>query len=1044
VRGRVRSREADRSEAALEIGTAVVKSACAIWLGDVGTVVTSLSDLLAKRVRSRLERHRIELLFGRCTEIVADKVLTLLDHEFRGVPDNELTAAVLAVADTFDRAGLTDQALVQADLDARLVERRLAAARSAVLSQAGLSEPAVALYNRVLRESCAYLVEVVTTLPRFEVGALTELLRRDTAILDTLRGVLTRLPERRGPDDFAADYRRQVVNKLDRMEMFGVTIGEAGRRYPLSVAYVSLTVLSRGRAARRQDGWRYSTGLRVEEALSEQSRVLLVGEAGCGKTTLLHWLAVRGARQDFRGPLADWNRTVPFYLPLRRFAEGDLPAPEQFLDAVGRHIAQEMPPGWVHGLLREGRALLLVDGVDELREGVRRDAARDWLRDLVAAFPKARYVVTSRPAAVTDRWLAGAGGGPGGGAGAGPGEDFTTIELQPMSQSDMHAFVRRWHDAMSQEIADAEERDRLDGDERALLTVIEADRHLRALAINPLLCALLCALNRERNRDLPRDRMEVYAAALEMLLGRRDRARQIAAPVELTTTAQTILLQDLAFWLLRNGWSDAPIERVKEQIARSRRNLPRVDATPWSLLRYLLERSGLLREPTAGRVDFIHRTFQEYLAGKAAVEGDEIGFLAANALDDQWREVVIMAAGHAQPKQRDELLDKLLHPSRHDFFFGENRDKLSLIAIACLQTAPQISPAQHAEIDQLTRELIPPKSMEAADSLAAAGEMVLDVLAERPPRDMYEAAAAIRTAALVGGSDALTFISETAARYGAYPEVSGELIRAWRVFDAEAYAREVLSKMPSLTSLSLVDSTSLPGIVHLRGLRILNLEISQDTNDLTLLAELPELATVSLGWTTVLPSIAPLARAPRLTTLELVGRLEPADLRPISAFPALTDLRLIDSSAHATSSLLAELPARPPGLRTLHIYNWPFLETLAGLERWDGLTKLDIAGCSGLTDVSVIGKLSGLESLYLGGVRAAELVGLRKLRRLRKLTLAGWDEIDLTPLAGMRDLTVYVSAGVRLRGAEVLGRGSSIAEMAPGAAVTWPDVVSDG
>jgi hypothetical protein len=34
--------------------------------------------------------------------------------------------------------------------------------------------------------------------------------------------VLTRLPERRGPDDFAADYRRQVVNKLDRMEMFGV------------------------------------------------------------------------------------------------------------------------------------------------------------------------------------------------------------------------------------------------------------------------------------------------------------------------------------------------------------------------------------------------------------------------------------------------------------------------------------------------------------------------------------------------------------------------------------------------------------------------------------------------------------------------------------------------------------------------------------------------------------------------------------------------------------------------------------------------------
>jgi len=306
-------------------------------------------------------------LFGQCTEIVTDKVLALLDHEFRGLPDNELNAAMLAVADTFDRARLNDQTLVQADLDARLVERRLASARTAVLAQAGLSEPAAALYSRVLHESCAYLVEVVTTLPRFEVGALTELLRRDTAILDTLRGVLTRLPERRGPDDFAADYRRQVVNKLDRMEMFGVTLGEASRRYPLSVAYVSLTVLSHGPAGRRQDGWRFSTGLRVEEALAMQNRVLLVGEAGCGKTTLLHWLAVRSARQDFPRPLADWNRTVPFYVPLRRYVEGDLPTPEQFLDAVGRHIAQEMPPGWVHGLLREGRALVLVDGVDELR-----------------------------------------------------------------------------------------------------------------------------------------------------------------------------------------------------------------------------------------------------------------------------------------------------------------------------------------------------------------------------------------------------------------------------------------------------------------------------------------------------------------------------------------------------------------------------------------------------------------------------------------------------------------------------------------------------
>jgi hypothetical protein len=71
---------------------------------------------------------------------------------------------------------------------------------------------------------------VVTTLPKFRSGALTELLRRETAVLDTLSRVLDRLPERRGVDDFAADYRRTVVNKLDRMELLGVTLADANRR----------------------------------------------------------------------------------------------------------------------------------------------------------------------------------------------------------------------------------------------------------------------------------------------------------------------------------------------------------------------------------------------------------------------------------------------------------------------------------------------------------------------------------------------------------------------------------------------------------------------------------------------------------------------------------------------------------------------------------------------------------------------------------------------------------------------------------------------
>jgi hypothetical protein len=234
--------------AVISLGAVVVKSACQLWLGDrqPATDLTSeLVDLLAGRVSSRFELRKLGRLFDDCTDIVARRLASLLDAEFGAVPDNEREAAVLAVADTFATARLTDEALFHADLDARLVERQLRPAAAVILPKALLSGGGEQIYWLVLRESCSYLVEVVTTLPKFSSGALTELLRRETAVLDMLSRVLNRLPERRGVDDFAADYRRAVVNQLDRMELFGVTLADENRRYPLSIAYIDLSVLRR-------------------------------------------------------------------------------------------------------------------------------------------------------------------------------------------------------------------------------------------------------------------------------------------------------------------------------------------------------------------------------------------------------------------------------------------------------------------------------------------------------------------------------------------------------------------------------------------------------------------------------------------------------------------------------------------------------------------------------------------------------------------------------------------------------------------------------
>src|SRR3984957_5625592 len=749
--------------AVISLGAVVVKSACQLWLGDrqpATDLASGFVDLFAGRVSSRFEQRKLGRLFDDSADIVARRVKSLLDAEFRAVPDNERAAAVLAVTDTFAAARLTDEALFHADLDARLVQRQLRPAAAVILPKALLSEGGDQIYWLVLRESCSYLVEVVTTLPTFSSGALTELLRRETAVLDTLSRVLDRLPERRGVDDFAADYRRAVVNQLDRLELLGVTLADANRRYPLSIAYIDLSVLRRtglgGRLVTQSGAeaghlFAESGGLRAEGVLGRSPRTLVVGQAGSGKTTLLQWLAVRAARGDFTGSLTSWNDTVPFFIPLRRYVNRSLPAPEEFPLAVGRNLAHEMPPGWVHGLLRAGRALVLVDGVDEMPEG-QRDQVRAWLDDLTGSFRDARYVVTSRPTAIREGWL--------------EGLEFAATELQPMSTADVTEFIHQWHQAMAAEILDPSEVADLTAYEQSLITAIDADRHLRALTVSPLLCALLCALNRERHTRMPRDRMEVYEAALEMLLVRRDRDRGVDLPeTPLTRTEKTLLLQDIAFWLVRNGWSDAPADRVVGQVARSLQHLHKVNAEAPDVFRDLLERSGVLREPTSGRVDFVHRTFQEYLAAKAAVDNDEIGLLVRNAHDDQWREVVVMAAGHAPPDQCAELLHGLLRRGRRRAHAGRVRP----LVVACMQTARRLDPQLRAEIERLAERLVPPKTSEAADELAGAGELLLDLLQGPPPRTPADAAASIRAASRIGGSSALRLISAILARHAEPP-----------------------------------------------------------------------------------------------------------------------------------------------------------------------------------------------------------------------------------------------------------------------------------
>jgi NACHT domain len=579
------------------VGAAVANSALKLWLKDseiAAAAATSTVDILAKMLPFEVRRPA-QREFDRIADEVGSNLERFLEAECPDLPDNEKEAAALAVARALDRAAITDDLLFAQGLNPLRLERHVL-----MMIPGGDRNVHAGLYAKILRESCNYVIEITSTLPGFGLRAIKETLQREGEIAQLVKQVLEVMPLSRGAgagdesdEAFESQYRQNVARELDRLQLFGITTERVSSRYGLSVAYITLSAAQPAAESPESDEDEDASvsSLPVDDALAGSRRVLVRGEAGSGKTTLLQWLAVQSARNAFAGALAPWNGAVPFFIQLRRWVEMGLPQPEQWLTHVASAIRGAMPNGWVHRQLQSG-ALVLIDGVDELPDSDRA-RVREWLQALIANAGASRLIITSRPAAAEEGWLR--------------EEGFDDSQLQPMEPQQIDALIDQWHVAAHKQATDEDILGNLEGYRDSLKRVIQSDRAIRHLATTPLLCAMLCLLNVDRRTKIPKDRMALYRIALETLARREsERETDRASVLDLTERQRDLALEELAYWLIRNDRSDMKRAEAEGVVADK---LPQLADRKKQVVQYLLERSGLLREPVVDRIDFIHRTF---------------------------------------------------------------------------------------------------------------------------------------------------------------------------------------------------------------------------------------------------------------------------------------------------------------------------------------------------------------------------------------------------------------------------------------------------
>ncbi|MFF4325574.1 NACHT domain-containing protein [Streptomyces sp. NPDC001591] len=855
-------------------------------------------------------------------------------------------------------------------------------------------------YERLLEAACLHILHFFTQRSTFVAHALVEQTRGIAELTAKVDELIRRDPLPGARDAaFEAEYLPYVARKHAKLTIYGIDLGSSPTRWPLDAAYLSLEATGLPGVTEVPARWldaeapydhpsgvfqvegavdvdraekmlkaltHTPTAQPADQALAGSRRVLLRGEAGSGKTTLVQWLAVSAARQDLPPRMAYLEDRVPFVLPLRTLTRhgGRLPAPRDFLTAAGCPLGGSQPEGWAHRVLSAGRGLVLVDGIDEVPDA-ERARTRSWLRDLMDLYDgDNRWLVTSRPSAVGADWLR---------------EDgFTELTLSAMGPAETATFIRRWHAAARQGTDEGEE---LEAYEAQLLTAVRLKPDLGRLATNPLMCGLICALHRDRRGYLPHGRKDLYEAALSMLLSRRDRERDMRLP-DLREEPQLDLLQRLAYWLIRNGRTEMDRSRAEDIIARALPAVPEAAALGGApaVFEHFLQRSGLLREPAPGTVDFVHRTFQDFLGARAAVEDGDFGLLTAHAGDDQWEDVIRMAVALARPAERTAIFRDLLALGDDSSDRGV-QTRVYLLAAACLEQATTLDPATRVAVEQRTASLIPPGGELEARALAAVGPLVLGLLPGPQGLTAGFARNVVIAASHVASEAAVSFL----AQYARHPSllVRSQLVWAWSRFDAAQYADEVIARLDPADLRYTVQSDT-----HLRELERLGIR--------------PDRLEIRGGVS--VRALAAFVGAYRPTDLTLAGATVP-DLGFLAGQDALHRLDISACRQLADLSGLGGLPVRD---LTLQVAG-PDTD-LRPLSRLRELEALRISGLHAMTwSVDDLPRTAPLRELVVRGEPgpALGLDGLGSLPALRSLTLnadsspasaADWQEIRALPL----------------------------------------------
>jgi NACHT domain len=349
--------------------------------------------------------------------------------------------------------------------------------------------------------------------------------------------------------------------------------------------------------------------LLISEAVRRFSRVLILGEAGSGKSELLRHVVLSWSSRRLNTSRED---PIPVLVDLTQAVEY---TDRSFLGVIEQEFLRgqfRQPTPFINARLREGSLLILLDGFQSVSPD-RKARLVEQLHEFARTYPRSRFAITCR----SDSY-------------AGELSSVVTeiLQIQPLTDLGIQQLAESFSSALSP-------NQRVE-----LPKVLLEHPHLSTLARNPLMATLIAYVFVETPFVLPRTRPELYATLTTFLLQRWGSRREH----RFGGRDKQVFLEWFGLYLLDNPESimgrapdDSEFPSELTHLAYRRRELFEE-----------IEKGGLLIHTQFTGYQFPHKTVMEYFAA-LRLRNDERDLLRRYERDrNTWREVVKFCCGVIQ------------------------------------------------------------------------------------------------------------------------------------------------------------------------------------------------------------------------------------------------------------------------------------------------------------------------------------------------------------------------------------------------------------